>query len=293
MKKYLILFLISCLCLEAANTRYARKSSVRKTRQHQQQVPFPSIILSGSAGLGIDYYHYEEPKVMNIHGPMINFYGDFGITKKLFKFQLDGYFATHFGANKYNGALQSHETQTRTPYNAKSTDWYVGVSTKFGLNLWQHNKELIFAYLGLGYRFLHNFVIDNPGVQASYFRNQGYLYLPIGIDGEIPINPKISLVGEFEYRFFLLGHNTSGFSDLGYDKDLYFIQKEGYGIRIGFGSKFYFDNGGALRVKVHYEYWGVENSNIVTATQNGVAKGNYVEPKNFTRSFGVSIAYVF
>lgn len=294
MKKLISLLLLVCFSLEAANVRNdARKRGVKKQKKQTAVVNNNINMLVAGLDLGIDYYHYEEPGVMKIYGPMMSFYGNIGVVKRLFKFQVDGYFSTHLGANTYDGGLQNNQDHTVIPYSTKSTDWYVGVNTKFGLNLWQQNKEIVFAYFGLGYRFLHNLIIDKPGVRGAYDRYQGYLYLPIGINGEIPIKPMISLIGEFEYRFLLFGHNTSGFADLGYDSDLFFTQKKGQGGKLSIGSKFYLNNGSALKLKAYYDYWILDSSNLVDAKRDGQVVGTFVEPKNHTYVFGISLGYVF
>lgn len=289
-----VLCFLLCNALESKTiSRYGNKTRVVNKNKQQNITPPLANQIIAELGIGMEYYKYKEPNVMQITGPMMNFNGTIGVIRKLFRFQTDLYFATHVGANVYDGGLYDHTTQTTTAYSTKSTDYYTGVTTKFGMTFFEMKKELFFGYIGLGYRFLHNLSIDKPGIKASYDRYQGYLFLPIGVSGEVPLNPKVSFIGAIEQRILLFGHNTSTFSDIGYDKDLYFEQKMGYGGRITFGAKIYLQNAGALKISAYYDYWKIEDSNIVPAYQQGVFIGNFVEPKNYTNTFGINLTYAF
>ncbi len=146
--------------------------------------------------------------------------------------------------------------------------------------------------MGLGYRFLYNFNIDKPGLRVSYVRQQGYLFLPIGMKGEIPIYEKISFFASLEYRILLLGHNTSKLSRLGFDNDLMFLQDKGYGWSVALGPKF-FVGSGAIKAQLYYDYWNLEESDVAQAYSFGVLEGNFIEPKNHTHALGVMLSYDF
>lgn len=249
----------------------------------------PSGKVVGGLDVGIEYYRYQEPGVMKISGPMMTFYGDVGYVKSFFKIQADGYFSTSLGANHYDGALQNNQTHAVTPYTANSKDWYGAINGKVGVTLFPQNKQFVFAYVGLGYRFLHNNVVSD----YAYGRDQGYLYIPIGVMGEIPVKSTFSILGAVEYRFLIIGNNVSGFKKLGYDNNLHFVQRGGSGGRLSVGGKFYLSNGGAVRVKLYYDFWQIDHSNVVAAKKGGQVQGFFVEPKNNTMVLGASIGYVF
>ncbi|WP_104696835.1 MULTISPECIES: hypothetical protein [unclassified Helicobacter] len=292
----IILFFVLLQLLESKTyvNRYGTKRNTdTKTQKQLTSSSKSKNQLIAELGMGIEYYRYKEPKVMQIQGPMLNFNGMIGVVRSLFRFQSDLYFATHVGANIYDGSLHNNITQTTTKYSAQSTDYYTGITTKLGINLFSDGKELFFVYTGLGYRFLYNLVIDKPGIQASYGRYQGYLFLPIGLSGEIPLTQKVSFIGMIEQRLLLYGHNTSAFSDLGYDSDLYFTQKRGYGGRIALGSKIYLPSANAIKLNLYFDYWSIEESTTDTAYHNGAFIGNFIEPKNNTIAVGFNITYAF
>lgn len=255
--------------------------------------PKSKLRFGGEINLGIDYYHYKEPEVMDISGPMLSIDGNFSLAYKLFKFQLDGFFSTHLGANLYEGGLFNNVTNQTIAYNTDSQDWYLGIASKFGVAFSVGGRDVAFVYGGIGYRYLHNMMIDKPGIKASYERDQGYVYFLIGVDGEIPINRLFSIIGELQYRQLIYGHQVSGMSALGYDDDFYFTQTDGFGGRVSFGGKFYFINQMALKAKIYFDYWGIEASNLVAGYQGGKFINNFVEPRNMTKVVGVSLGLTF
>lgn len=251
------------------------------------------VRLSGGINLGIDYYHYKEPDVMEIFGPMLSMDGSFGVGYKMFKFQLDGLFSTYLGANTYEGGLFNATTNQSIAYSTDSQDWYLGIASRAGVAFSVAQKEVAFIYAGFGYRFLHNKMIDKPNIKASYDRDQGYLYFLIGVDGEIPLSKSFSLLAEVQYRQLLYGHQRSGMKELGYDEDFYFSQNDGLGGRVSVGGKFYFLNQIALKVRLYFDYWSIEKSSLVAGYQGGKFISNFVEPRNFTKVIGVSAGVSF
>lgn len=272
---FLVLF---CVLLHSESMSLQSKSKIR---------------FDGEINLGIDYYHYKEPDVMDISGPMLSIDGSFGVGYKLFKFALDGYFSTHMGANTYEGGLYNNATNQTISYSTNSQDWYLGIASRVGASFMVVQKEVVFIYAGLGYRFLHNLMIDKPDIKAAYERDQGYLYFLVGIDGEIPITKLFSLLADFQYRQLLYGHQMSGLSALGYDHDLYFTQTDGMGGRVSIGGKFYFLNQIALKLKLYFDFWAIEASNLIAGYQGGKYINTFVEPRNLTRSLGVSVGVSF
>lgn len=251
------------------------------------------VKLSGGINLGIDYYHYKEPDVMEIFGPMLSIDGSFGVGYKMFKFQLDGLFSTYLGANTYEGGLFNATTNQSIAYSTDSQDWYLGIASRAGVAFSVAQREVAFIYAGFGYRFLHNKMIDKPNIKASYDRDQGYLFFLIGVDGEIPLSKSFSLLAEVQYRQLLYGHQRSGMKELGYDEDFYFSQNDGLGGRVSVGGKFYFFNQIALKVRLYFDYWSIEKSSLVAGYQGGKFISNFVEPRNFTKVIGVSAGVSF
>lgn len=246
----------------------------------------------------IEAYKYEEKSVMTISGPMYRVDATLGLLLNPFRVQFEGYYSGDMGRNIYDGAIfivdNTTQKTSKIPYSTKSKDWYAGGNLKFGLSLFPKQAQVYsFIYAGIGYRFLKNNVIDKPGIKASYPRNQSYLYLPIGVDAEIPITDYFSFVAMMEYRFFLQGMNKSEFSKLGYGKDLLFTQKEGLGGRVAVAARFRYHDGLKAQVGFYYDYWVVEDSDKQPLNRNGAPPLVFIEPKNNTKAIGLMAGIIF
>lgn len=246
---------------------------------------------------GVEAYKYEEKSVMTISGPMYRVDASLGLFISPLKIQLEGYYSGDMDRNVYDGAIILFDNATqqtsRIPYSTRSKDWYAGGNLKVGLSLFPKRTDVYsFIYAGVGYRFLKNHVIDKPGIKASYPRNQIYLYLPIGVDTEIPITDYFSFVLMTEYRFFLKGMNKSGFSKLGYEKDLLFTQKEGFGGKVAVAARFHY---GQLKAQIglYYDYWFIEDSDKQPLHRNGAPTLIFIEPKNNTKVIGLMAGIIF
>lgn len=241
---------------------------------------------------GIEAYRYEEKSVMMISGPMYRVDTILGLLIDLFKIQLEGYYSRDLNRNVYNGSLfvVNNGKTTKTPYSTKSTDWYAGGNLKLGYSLQQVGNS--FVYVGFGYRFLRNHVVDKPGVKGAYQRDQSYLYIPAGIDVEIPVTDNLSFISMIEHRFFLRGKNRSAFSELGYDSDLFFTQKEGLGGRVAVGVNLRYAKA-EMRISLYYDYWFVENSDRQPLYKNGASNLTFIEPKNNTKAIGLMAGISF
>lgn len=101
------------------------------------------------------------------------------------------------------------------------------------------------------------------------------------------------ILAEFQYRQLMYGHQMSGMKELGYDEDFYFTQTEGFGGRVSVGGKFYFHNQIALKLRLYFDFWSIEQSNLVAGYQGGKFISNFIEPRNYTRAFGVSAGVSF
>ncbi len=261
-----------------------KKSSVKYATSTTQQ-------FLTDFGIGFNYYRYSEPRIY-IEGPMFNVFGSLGYVKKAFRMQGDLYFSTYMGANTYHGLLLD---QPNTSMVLNSKDWYINGAAKLGVTLLD-KKETLFAYIGLGYRFLRNHISDDEKHISSYRRYQGYLYLPIGFQGELPVNKKSSLIGNLEYRMLLFGHHTAKMTDVGSDNDAHFVQKfnSGNGVRISFGSRFYTEHQFSVKVMAYWDAWFIDASaNSVANYVQGQLKNTLIEPKNQTNEFGINVALSF
>ncbi len=90
-------------------------------------------------GLGMEFYQYEEPNIMQITGSMLKFNVTTGTISGIFSFQNDLYFATHIGLNVYDGGIVDKNKHV-TPYSTKSTDYYAGIVPKIGIGFFGKKK---------------------------------------------------------------------------------------------------------------------------------------------------------
>lgn len=242
---------------------------------------------------GMSYYHYNEPNVMDIFGPMYNLNVLLGAKlNPLLKTELEIYFSQDTGKNIYNGAIQITDMfgTKNEPFSARSNDYYAGGEYRAGFILGDGiSVEYLTIYTGFGYRFLQNLVDSS----AAYLRKQSYLYMPFGVKSNIPIARKVSLRLNAELMALLLGLNTSYFTDIQRDQNLHFTQKSGTGARVSLGFNIALDNKNSIFIQGYFNYWNIADSNSLPSTQNGKFVGNYIEPKNTTTDYGIQIGYHF
>lgn len=246
---------------------------------------------------GLEAYQYEEKSLMSITGLMDRTDITLGIAVDFLRLQFEGYYVQDMGNNVYKGGISSFNADTNQrevfPYSTRSTDWYAGGNLKIGLSLFPEQAKVhSYMYAGVGYRFLHNDNIDVPGIKVSYPRDQSYLYVPVGLDADIPITDHFSFIGMTEHRFLLKGKNKSGFSKLEYERDLFFTQKEGMGGRIAVGGRYRFQSGVGVQISLYYDYWMIEDSDQ-QPLQVGQAELIFVEPKNNTKAVGLMAGIIF
>lgn len=248
---------------------------------------------------GLEFYKYEEKSLMSISGPMYRADTSLNVLMDFFALQFEGYYGADINKNVYRGTLLTPDPTNankieRSPYVAKSTDWYAGGNLKLGFSFLPRSVSVrSLAYAGIGYRFLRNHVIDNPGIRAAYQRDQDYLYVPVGANIDIPVTNVLILSGMAEYRFFLGGKNKSYLSRLGHDNDLNFTQKSGYGLKLAFAMKFKLYKTLSAYLGVYYDYWFVDASDRQILRKNGAKPLVFVEPKNNTKAVGLMAGIVF
>lgn len=278
-----LIFLISFSLVQAAPlfSRYKTKRKSLHTSSSGSETIERTISFSGF------YYQYREPTVMNIKGPMASIGFGYFYGVDTFKFGVDGYLVTHLGLNTYHGGLVDVKTNKTTPYNTNSTDTYGALNLKIGANS-INPKGSIYLYSGVGYRFLDNYIIDRPGLVASYRRLQGYFYLPTGANLEFVASPNMSILANGEYRIFVYGHNASLTKRIGFNKDLKFTQRSGVGARGEFGIRVKNPEQRTYSVFLTYDYWYLDDSSTDYALSHGKLN-RYVEPKNHTNAYGIKV----
>ncbi|MDO7253648.1 hypothetical protein [Helicobacter cappadocius] len=249
----------------------------------------------GSAKFGMQYYEYTEPKLMSISGPMYNISGLFGVKlNPLLKMDVQIYYSQDIGQNIYNGSTQDFSTKEVVPLSLKSADYYLGGVGKVAFILGDGiEEEWVSFYTGLGYRYLNNNIQNPPNQIVTYRREQTYWYMPFGVDASMWLNKNIKIKINAELRALLVGKNITHFTDLGWDNDAHFTQKNGSGSRLSLGAEFFITKKQAITLEAFFDYWGIKKSNIKNITNQGKSVGSFIEPENNTKVFGVQIGYFF
>lgn len=234
-------------------------------------------------GFGVANYHYEEDDIMRINSNAMYVLGISNymhIDNFVFLTQAD------FGISSssvYNGSTINITTRQTAPIRLDSFDAYALLEPQVGYGI---DGDIFKGVLtiGLGFRYLYN-EIDS---RSAYSREQSYLYLPITFQGNIFFTNNFSFNFEGIYRWIFYGFNTSHFRELGYDRDLDFINQKGDGIKISAGFTYR-----AITLKAYYEFYRVEESSVEELTFRGESKGHFIEPRNFTSIIGGMIGFNF
>lgn len=250
-----------------------------------------SLYAEGRFGfdIGLDYqnYIYKEPSVMHIDGTMQGIVGSISYLLEDNKH--------HLKAGTYSDNLVYHgaKCNVMNPYNcesfnAKSKDKYHYVEYAAQLLMNMEPDTPIWFNAGMGYRILDNKVFDS----SAYRRKQSYLYATLGLSGEHYLTRKTMLYINAYYRMLLLGKNTSYMTDIGFDKNLNFSQKKGYGALLEVGVRHQLPLF-ILSLEAYADYWNIQKSDTAGGSINGVSVGSYIEPKNHTLALGGRIKLSF
>jgi hypothetical protein len=164
-----------------------------------------------------------------------------------------------------------------------------------GLDFNTTEKLILTPYVGVGYRYLND---DSSGKgtttgQAGYERESNYLYLPIGVEGDMRLSDDWSLAPKVEFDIFILGRQISHLSDANPAfGDVTSDQDSGYGVR---GSVRFVRSGEKvdLVIEPFIRYWNIDKSKDSSVTYSGVIVGYGYEPKNNTTEYGVKIGVKF
>ena len=146
--------------------------------------------------------------------------------------------------------------------------------------------------LKVGYNLLKPFLAENASLYLQggvgyYFnrtdlvamhRLQGYLYIPIHLEGELALSEKWALNYMGGLNAFILGNH---FSSKGHNsKDLNVLQHEGLGARAFLGATYKTTSDRINSFRLVYEYWSVEGSPSVAMTDYAGNQIALYEPKN-------------
>ena len=232
-------------------------------------------------GAGIGYYRYDEPQVMNTDDLLLNLNAKLGYRHHFIKTEGIGNVFVAFG--RYNGAIlelgENGEGQERKLRSISASQIFDG----FDMLFFSDSMDL-FVQSGIGYWQLFYF-------STSYDRKQGYLYVPIELEGEIRSTPSFAWTYLLGYKHLIEGRHTTTISSLGIaDVDLFARQDKGFGLKASFGWKQQ-NKDSTNFTRFIVDYWKIDESTRTT-THLG-RRVQFVEPRNFTVSVYLQYGWNF
>jgi hypothetical protein len=216
-----------------------------------------------TAYVGLNYYYYYEK--YNGHDPLMEL-------KSQLPTVLIGY-RDEAAIRSNNKSIAPLSWNAEASYGRVNYSQYTGTGAHTH-DYWTVQAEGLYAlpnnfYLGLGYRYLYDYLGDaGPG---GYDRKQEYLYLPVGY---ILNNPDSSF--KLQYNHLIMGQNHSDASNNGSQPAISPKNNKGWGLDLSYlpskNSKW----------EIFGKYWNIADSKV--------DKG-YLEPQNYTYEIGVKYAF--
>ncbi|TLD81725.1 hypothetical protein LS68_001470 [Helicobacter sp. MIT 05-5293] len=249
-----------------------------------------------SLGVSIGWYNYSEQDenggfIMSINTARLSFVGNLGYATRGVK--LEGILEASYGLGIYTGSILDTDNSDRNGEAVQNLDGvFTGnIDLKAGYDLLkpfhQDNAKLYFQS-GIGY-----FLNRNEFMSAN--RLQGYLYVPLELEGEVRLPAQKSMALNFllGYRYFILGNHFTAASNYGFTDDYHTIQKNGFGINALLGAT-YLKDSNRRGVYLVYEYWNIGAANPMR-TQS-IVTGDSVaiyEPKNSSHIVRLQFSFGF
>lgn len=234
-------------------------------------------------GVVLDYWHYEEPGLMEDIG------GLFGVEYEFKKTPYD-FIYTQFNAEFQLGRTQyiGQDLATRSPLEFDQTNTVIMLQSYFGVLL--HVASLhthIIPKLGLLIRGLRDHDDEFTG---DYQRDQNYTVIPVGADIVVQrTNGHLITFGAWVSANFK-GRNKTYLTDIGGSEDLTFAQNKGSGAEISLSY-----SNDTSYASIVYRTWDVEDSESKTALVPRISPHplNFYEPENRTTAIGFRFGLLF
>lgn len=240
-------------------------------------------------GAGIGYYRYDEPQVMNTDDLLLNLNAKLGYRHHFIKTEGIGNVFVAFG--RYNGAileLGDNDERRERKLRSLSASQIFDAQAKIGFDMLFFSDSMdLFVQSGIAYWQLFYF-------SSSYDRKQGYLYVPIELEGEIRQSPSFAWTYLLGYKHLIEGRHTTTIASLGIsDVDLFARQDKGFGLKASFGWKQQ-NKDSTNFTRFIVDYWKIDEStrSEPTATHLG-RRVQFIEPRNFTVSVYLQYGWNF
>ena len=242
------------------------------------------LIKSGlykSLGIGTGYYYYGEvgqsgEHVMHLDFVLFNVNANIGYIADSGG-RVDFSADANIGLGLYTGGVLDTSNAEKNGKFLQQADGnsYYHLEIKGGFDMLRafgtSQSASLYALGGLGYYFNNNNF--NP-----QYRLQGYLYLPLGLEGEIVLGERFALNYAGFFHLFLLGNH---FTSRGhFSKDLDVLQNEGLGAKAYIGATYKTKHDRINSFRLVYEYWSLAGSPAVAMTDYAGNQTALYEPKN-------------
>ena len=278
MKSY-TLFALVLLAILPAQTFAASKAKPYKPVFRESPETPDGITL----GIEAYDYHYKEPNFAYLDGPFVGL--DLTLTHKFGNSKK--YFVT-LNASGDIGDLDYSSNGSGSDSGIKN---YKGdIRGLLGRDFLVGKKFAISPYTGLGYRILY----DNSSNTetdlgfSGYDRTSQYVYLPVGLSLGYTIG-NWTLRPNAEYDYLIHGHQTSSFTDFGFDEDLENSQNSGYGLRASLMLETP-TSIGILSFGPFVRYWHIDDSDVAFSSNSSTGEEVAgIEPANRTTEIGGKI----
>ena len=126
-------------------------------------------------------------------------------------------------------------------------------------------------------------------------RHQGYLYVPLEIEGEVRLGRKLGLEYLLGYNYLVFGDHKSLASQWHYSGDLIVKQDSGFGLKSFVGLSFKGRDENVNTIRLVYEFWSIAaspSSAFLTSSVTGL-RGYLYEPRNKTHTITLQYLYSF
>lgn len=256
-----------------------------------------SLIKNGfyrSFGFYSGYYRYTEfdtkdndSFIMSLNTLMFGLMGQIGHISQGIK--LEGTLRLNYALGVYTGGILDPDNPDRDGERLYSMKGATAgdIELKGGYNLLRHSNLSLYVQTGLGYHLNRTeFIVMD--------RIQGYLYVPLEIEGELPFKQNIVLTYGGGYRYLIFGNHLSTASKYGYTGDVRVTQKEGFGFSAFIGANFFTKSQELRSLRLVYEYWNIGDSKSIRTESIYTGDEVYLyEPKNSTHRVFIQYSFGF
>lgn len=248
-----------------------------------------------SLGFGLGYYYYGEwdeigDSVMHTDEALFGILGNVGYAKNGFK--AEALADANFVVGVYTGSVlnASDPDLVGKPLKMPSSAAIYHGELKVGydvLHFLHTPNATLYVQAGAGYRFYRDGFL-------SMVRHQGYLYVPIEIEGEVWLREHIGLQYMLGYNYLVFGDHKSLASQWHYSNDLVVKQDSGFGLKSFVGVSFKTKDDHINTIRLVYEFWSIGASPAVYVTSSiSDQAGGIYEPRNKTHTITLQYMYGF